>query len=344
LSGLLKGLEAAIVNSSELPPDLRCDAQFFRKKYLLEDQVLQKHHSIKIGQIAFVTDGPHGYHEVDEKSPTAMLTAKSTSNWFADRNGADTVADWVVKANKRSSLEIDNIILSTRGTVGNCALIVDEALPAIIDQDVAKIALNQPNNPYPKFILSYINSRFGQDHIYRNLSGMAQQGLPLNKVRDIPIPLLSTDFQKKISTIVDAALTKKREEKRLESQSNNVLLHALGLADWTPPEPLSYTARASDVFATGRIDAQYYMPAKEQVRQALAALPGQLLSSRVDSIHDQWIPESAPPTMRVRNYDVTDALVPLLDTEKEPTIAADIGSMKKVLKNGILQSHVYVPI
>lgn len=38
--------------------------------------------------------------------------------------------------------------------------------------------------------------------------------------------------------------------------------------------------------------------------------------------------------MRVRNYDVTDALVPLLDAEKEPSFAADIGSMKKVLKDG----------
>jgi type I restriction enzyme S subunit len=38
--------------------------------------------------------------------------------------------------------------------------------------------------------------------------------------------------------------------------------------------------------------------------------------------------------MPVRNYDLTDALVPLLDAEKEPGYAGDIGSMKKVLKDG----------
>jgi len=38
--------------------------------------------------------------------------------------------------------------------------------------------------------------------------------------------------------------------------------------------------------------------------------------------------------MQVRNYDVTDALVPLLDAEKKPSFAADIGSMKKILKDG----------
>ena len=38
--------------------------------------------------------------------------------------------------------------------------------------------------------------------------------------------------------------------------------------------------------------------------------------------------------MLVRNYDVTDALVPILDAEKEPSAAEDIGSMKKILKDG----------
>jgi len=38
------------------------------------------------------------------------------------------------------------------------------------------------------------------------------------------------------------------------------LLAALGLADWTPPEPLSYTAHASDAFAAGRLDARFFAP------------------------------------------------------------------------------------
>ena len=116
--------------------------------------------------------------------------------------------------------------------------------------------------------------------------------------------------------------------------AESTLLDSLGLADWTPPEPLSYGAKSSDAIAARRLDAQYFMPAKEQVKRALGALPGKLLSDRVSSIREQWVPDRAPPTMRVRNYDVTDALVPLLDAEKEPSFAADIGSMKKVLSDG----------
>ncbi len=117
-------------------------------------------------------------------------------------------------------------------------------------------------------------------------------------------------------------------------RAETTLLEALGLADWTPPEPLSYSARASDALAAARLDAQYFMPAKEQVRQSLAALQGQALGDRMDSVRDMFVPGRAPPQQLVRNYDVTDALVPLLDAEKEPQAAGEIGSVKKRLQNG----------
>ena len=188
LSKLLKGLEASIVKASILNDDKRFDANFFGKAYLVEDQALNTHALHKIREFAFVTDGPHGYHEVDDASPIAMLTAKCASGWFADREGADTIAKWVDDANRRSSLEVNDLILSTRGTVGNCAVVTLETLPANLDQDVARIALVE-NSPFrPLFLLAYLNSRFGQDHIIRHSSGMVQQGLPLAKGSGHPRP------------------------------------------------------------------------------------------------------------------------------------------------------------
>ena len=59
-----------------------------------------------------------------------------------DREGADTIAKWVDDANRRSSLEVNDLILSTRGTVGNCAVVTLETLPANLDQDVARIRIS----------------------------------------------------------------------------------------------------------------------------------------------------------------------------------------------------------
>ena len=256
----MEGLEASIVTAGAFNEDYRFDAQFFQKAYLAEDQALNGHTLSTISEFAFVTDGPHGYHEVDDASPIAMLTAKCARDWFADREGADTIARWVDDANKRSSLEVNDLILSTRGTVGNCAVVTFEALPANLDQDVARIAMLE-NSPFqPLFLLAYLNSRFGQDYIARHSSGMVQQGLSLAKVRDIPVPLLSEPFQVRVSDTIEESLRLRHETRAKTTEAEDTLLAALGLADWEPQEPLSYTARASDTFATGRFDAEFFHP------------------------------------------------------------------------------------
>lgn len=67
------------------------------------------------------------------------------------------------------------------------------------------------------------------------------------------------------------ALSVSRRAADSQKEAEDTLLAALGLADWTPPEPLSYTARASDAFAAGRIDAQYFRPLFAAVEQRLAS-------------------------------------------------------------------------
>ncbi len=291
MSGLLEGLEGAIVTSADLPVDLRFDAQFFQKAYLAEDQALHRHQLKAIGKAAFVTDGPHGYHEVDEHASTAMLTAKCAGSWFADRSPAETVADWVVEANKRSLLENDDLILSTRGTVGNCAIVTNESIPAIIDQDVARISLFGNSGLLPQFVVTYLNSKFGQDHIARHSSGMVQQGMSLSKVRDIPIPVLADVFQTRIKSVVNVALSQRRLSTSRTTEAERTLLNLLSLANWTPPEPLAYSARASDVFASGRFDARIYAP-RIQALLDLLAVDGRTISDVADPRREKFRPDA----------------------------------------------------
>ena len=253
-----------------MPADSRFDAQFFKKTYLAEDMALHRHQLRNVGSFAFVTDGPHGYHVVDESSPVAMLTAKCAANWFAEREGADTIATWIDDANQRSSLQADDLILGTRGTVGKCALVTAEALPSNLDQDVARIAIDSEEGLNPIYVLTYLNSRFGQDHIARHATGMVQQGISLAKVREIPVPKLSEDLQSRVSTLVNHALAARRGSKERQQDAQQALLNALGLSDWTPPEPLTYTALASDALTSGRLDARFFAPRIRALLNVLA--------------------------------------------------------------------------
>ncbi len=230
--GLLEGLEVAEIRRSNLNAEHRYEAEFFRKRYLLEDTKLSRLPHLTLGDVANITDGPHGYHVVDENSPIVMLTAKNAKDWFSDRVGADPIAEWVDSDNKRSSLGAGDVILSTRGTVGMCALVTEEVLPANIDQDVARISWNNRALFLPEFVVVYLNSAFGQDHIARHSSGMVQQGMSLQKVREIPLPVLSPEMQKAIAQTVRAALKLRRQAVQKQKDAEQMLLRALGLENW----------------------------------------------------------------------------------------------------------------
>ena len=48
--------------------------------------------------------------------------------------------------------------------------------------------------------------------------------------------------------------------KQLQHGAEQTLLRALGLENWQPPEPLTYTRPSRDAFAAGRLDAEHFKP------------------------------------------------------------------------------------
>lgn len=259
-AALLEGLEISEIRKKELNDETRYEAEFFRKRYLLENQALSRWPLTTIGAFAAVTDGPHGYHVVDESSPIVMLTAKNARGWFSDREGADPIAKWVDEKNKRSSLAAGDVILSDRGTVGMCALVTEEALPANIDQDVARISWEDKKKLRPDYVVAYLNSSFGQDHMQRFATGMIQQGITLQKIRQIPIPMLSVVFQAAISETVQSAYRANCDSITHLTIAEQTLLAALDLADWYPPEPLTYTRSSKEVLGAERFDSEFFKP------------------------------------------------------------------------------------
>ena len=288
----MEGLEASEIFLHDLNDEKRIDSQFFKKRYLAEDAYRRHFKVITLGAQAFITDGPHGYHVVDENSDIAMLTAKCAKDWFADRSKADTINMATHESSLRSSLEKNDLILSTRGTVGVCALVEPEVLPANIDQDVARIVIKEDAEFSPQFVLAYLNSIFGQDWIERNSTGMVQQGLSLAKVRELPIPLLSTLLQKNIENIIQAASIARCQGKSFLLYVENRLCQALGLSDWKPPEPLSYISPSSKAFAAGRLDAQFFAPRVTQLRERLGR-DGLRIGDVAPARHERFKPAEA---------------------------------------------------
>ncbi len=273
---MLEGLEISEINKSKVHCEndvFRLDSQYFKKDYINEDLNRTKFKNIQLGQIAFITDGQHGYHEVDENSPIRHLTAKNAKGWFANDNGADRIAKWVDDNNKRSSLEKNDLILSTRGTIGLCAIVGSDVLPANIDQDVARIKFER-SEISPTVVLVYLNSKVGQDWIERNQTGMVQQGIALWRVREIPLPVFSKHFQVRVNFLVENAKQNKHKSNRAYSYAETLLLETLGLNSFEPTtEAVNIKSFKESFLSSGRLDAEYYQKKYEDYIDLICNYP-----------------------------------------------------------------------
>ena len=88
-------------------------------------------------------------------------------------------------------------------------------------------------------------------------------------------------LQNRVHAIVQAADRQQNASSKKQKEAEDTLLEALGLADWEPPEPLSYTARASDTFAAGRLDAQYFSSKFDELLERLSAS-----AAKIETIRD----------------------------------------------------------
>lgn len=338
----MEGLEISILPLSKVLIEnskIRIDSGFFTKAALEAEALVEALPSEQLGNLAatfrkgIFDIKADSYVEPGEGVPFIRITDIKTG--IIQKEKTAWIDHAAHAAEAKTALKRGDLVLSK--TAYPAAALV--SLPDCnVSQDTIAMRMTAAAKQSFRagYIAAFLNSSIGLAQMARRFQGNVQQHLSLEDGKSVRVPLFSVAFQDKVQSLVLGSEDEQASVVLAMQSAEAALLDALGLADWTPPEPLSYTATASDAVVAGRFDAQYFMPAKDQVKQALAALPGMTLSGRFNSIREPWVPERAPPAMQVRNYDVTDALVPLLDAEKEPSFAADIGSMKKVLRDGDL--------
>lgn len=98
-------------------------------------------------------------------------------------------------------IKLNDLILTTRGTLGNCLLFdTNKNLPARINSGMVIIRTKNEYNPY--FLYYYFQSNFFQNQILEMKSGSAQPQLPIKDIQKILIPNISLNSQQHIVDII----------------------------------------------------------------------------------------------------------------------------------------------
>lgn len=149
-----------------------------------------------------ITDVRDGTHDSPKYVPSGypLVTSKNIKNGKIDLRNVNYISEEdFININKRSKVDIGDIIMPMIGTIGN-PIIVDEQ-PNFAIKNVALIKFNNPCviNIYIKYLL---NSHYLDYILNKNKRGGTQKFLSLTDIRNMEIPLPPRDLQAKFSEIV----------------------------------------------------------------------------------------------------------------------------------------------
>lgn len=265
----MEGLEATVARAKQLERTARIDAEFFEKRFLRSAALIEQWQRESVSDLAHVSDGNHfsiSEHFVDDGVPyyrgqdvTGRFFVETASPIHITREAFDE------KHMARSHLQKGDVLLSIIGTIGELSLVASED-PATCS---CKLAILRPRATTPEYLAVFLRSEHGQNQIKRMIRGAIQKGLLLEDMDQLWVPAVSDEFERRIVRAVRTSRSLRDATTQKQIEAEGFLLDALSLADWTPPEPLSYTATATDVFSAGRIDAQYFRPLFSEVEERL---------------------------------------------------------------------------
>lgn len=156
-----------------------------------------------MSEVFDVRDGTHDSPKYqDEGYP--LITSKNLKNGLITFDKIKYISEEdYLNINKRSKVDIGDVLFAMIGTIGNPTLIVDEPNYAIKNVALFKVDDSQ-SSQYLKY---YLESPYTIDKMLDDAKGSTQRFVGLGYLRKFPIPIPSIQEQKQIVTILDEAFT-----------------------------------------------------------------------------------------------------------------------------------------
>jgi type I restriction enzyme, S subunit len=161
----------------------------------------------ELGELCtFITDGSHNPPKGIEKSEYLMLSSRDINNGELtfDKPRYLSKKDFDSE-NKRTDLQIDDVLLTTVGTIGRTAIYSGVPKNVTFQRSVSVLRPNKEKIS-SKFLMYFLDSL--TDLLNREARGVAQQGIYLNQVRKLEISVPSLEEQLFLVELLDDHLAR----------------------------------------------------------------------------------------------------------------------------------------
>lgn len=270
---MLEGLEISEVFLSQLEYSERLDSEYYRPECLKIEYLLKNKKHSNLGSIASFLIGPFGSafsvaNYTDEKIYRYIRGKDVKPMCLMDDDNVYMPSVDFHRLEKYA-LRQGDILISVVGTIGNAAIVELENLPAIFSCKSTVIRARHVDSHY---LLTYLNSKFGNMLLKRKERGAVQMGLNLDDLKTLYIYMASPSFQETISKIYKKTIKINCDVKYTYKKSESLLLDAIGLTNFKPSTESITIKSLFDSFVTsGRLDAEYYQPKYEEMIMRIKA-------------------------------------------------------------------------
>lgn len=280
---LLEGLEATEVSIKQLSLNLRYEAEFFQRKYRNLKDIFGRIENVRILRDLLLEEVKTGHTpSMKEESfyggVVSFVKTDNVREFRLKRPFSHTLSllgNYEIRGTQLKENDIVvTIIGATHDIIGRSSLIREEDLPANINQN---IALLRPMEAMvlPNYLCAYLNSKYGRLWLEYYSRQTGQVNLNCREVEQIPVPLFTKELQSRLSGTIELAYEKNHISNNLYTSAERYLLECLGMQDFVAnPDAYNIKTLKESFLASGRIDAEYYLPKYEDYSRAVAAYAG----------------------------------------------------------------------
>lgn len=152
-----------------------------------------------LGEVCDVRDGTHD-SPAKQDFGKYLITSKNIKDGSVTFENAYYISETEFQAiNRRSKVDIDDLLFTMIGTIGEIAHVTEEPDYAIKNVGLIKTA----DRNLARYLFHYLQSSTAKKYIFENKSKGSQAFLALGKIRSFPIPLPPIEEQKRIAGILD---------------------------------------------------------------------------------------------------------------------------------------------
>ena len=169
--------------------------------------------------VSKIVDGSHNPPKGIKESEYKMLSSRNIEN--AKVLGQADVRflskeDFEIE-NKRTKAKVDDVVLTIVGTIGRSAVLSEKDIPVTFQRSVA--IMSPKDGVSSRYLMYYFISNASL--LNKEAQGVAQKGIYLNQLKNIPISFPSLSEQERIAAILDSLSAK---IKALQENYNKALV------------------------------------------------------------------------------------------------------------------------